>query len=106
MEVEKPVLTVTEISLSLKACVEQVFGDIRVRGEVVGVKKAPSGHTYFSLKDADSVLSAICWRGRDNDTMAALTEGLEVVCTGKLSTYPGRSNYQMIPPESAPCSNC
>ena len=102
MEVEKPVLTVTEISLSLKACVEQVFGDIRVRGEVVGVKKAPSGHTYFSLKDADSVLSAICWRGRDNDTMAALTEGLEVVCTGKLSTYPGRSNYQMIVQEARP----
>ncbi len=102
MEAEKPVLTVTEISLSLKACVEQVFGDIRVRGEVVGVKKAPSGHTYFSLKDTDSVLSAICWRGRDNETMAALTEGLEVVCTGKLSTYPGRSNYQMIVQEARP----
>lgn len=102
MEVEKPVLTVTEISLSLKACVEQVFGDIRVRGEVVGVKKAPSGHTYFSLKDADSVLSAICWRGRDSETVAALTEGLEVVCTGKLSTYPGRSNYQMIVQEARP----
>lgn len=102
MEAEKPVLTVTEISLSLKTCVEQVFGDIRVRGEVVGVKKAPSGHTYFSLKDADSVLSAICWRGRDHETITALTEGLEVVCTGKLSTYPGRSNYQMIVQEARP----
>ncbi|MBR4927554.1 MAG: exodeoxyribonuclease VII large subunit, partial [Alphaproteobacteria bacterium] len=93
---EKPILSVTEISLSLKACVEQVFFDIRVRGEVSGVKKAASGHIYFSLKDQDSVLSAVAWRGRDKTTQASIEEGLEVVCTGKLSTYPGRSNYQMI----------
>lgn len=92
----KPILSVTEISLSLKACVEQVFADIRVRGEVSGVKKAPSGHIYFSLKDKDSVLSAVAWRGRDKTTQNAITEGLEIICTGKLSTYPGRSNYQMI----------
>lgn len=92
----KPVLSVTEISLSLKACVEQVFSDIRVRGEVSGVKKAPSGHIYFSLKDKDSVLSAVAWRGRDRTTQNAITEGLEIICSGKLSTYPGRSNYQMI----------
>ena len=93
---EKPVLSVTEISLSLKACVEQVFSEIRVRGEVSGVKKAASGHIYFSLKDKDSVLSAVAWRGRDKTTQASIEEGLEIVCTGKLSTYPGRSNYQMI----------
>lgn len=92
----KPILSVTEISLSLKACVEQVFSDIRVRGEVSGVKKAASGHIYFSLKDQDSVLSAVAWRGRDKTTQNAITEGLEIICTGKLSTYPGRSNYQMI----------
>ena len=93
---EKPILSVTEISLSLKSCIEQIFGDIRVRGEVVGVKRAPSGHTYFSLKDNDSVLSAICWRGRDKITTDSLQDGLEIICYGKLSTYPGRSNYQMI----------
>ncbi len=93
---EKPVLSVTEISLSLKACVEQVFSDIRVQGEVSGVKKAASGHIYFSLKDKDSVLSAVAWRGRDKTTQASIEEGLEIICTGKLSTYPGRSNYQMI----------
>lgn len=93
---EQPVLSVTEISLSLKSCVEQVFGHVRVRGEISGMKTVASGHTYFSLKDADSVLSAICWRGRSKETMAALQEGLAVICTGKLSTYPGRSNYQMI----------
>ena len=90
------VLSVTEISLALKGCVEQVFGHVKVRGEISGLKKAASGHTYFSLKDSDSVLSAVCWRGRNEATRAALQEGLEVVCTGKLSTYPGRSNYQMI----------
>ena len=103
MEIEnKPILSVTEISLSLKSCVEQVFSDIRVKGEVVGVKKAPSGHIYFSLKDNDSVLSAVCWRGRDKTTLASLEDGLEIVCTGKLSTYPGRSNYQMIVDKAEP----
>lgn len=99
---EKPILSVTEISLSLKSCVEQVFSDIRVRGEVLGVKKAASGHIYFSLKDNDSVLSAVAWRGRDKTTQAAIEEGLEIVCTGKLSTYPGRSNYQMIVESAEP----
>ena len=99
---EKPILSVTEISLSLKACVEQVFSDIRVRGEVSGVKRAASGHIYFSLKDNDSVLSAVAWRGRDKITQAAIEEGLEIVCTGKLSTYPGRSNYQMIVESAEP----
>lgn len=99
---ETPVLSVTEISLSLKACVEQVFSDIKVRGEVSTVKRAPSGHIYFSLKDKDSVLSAVCWRGRDKITTAAIEEGLEVICTGKLSTYPGRSNYQMIVENAEP----
>lgn len=93
---ETPILSVSEISLSLKTCVEQVFAHIKVRGEVSDVKRATSGHVYFSLKDKDSVLSAICWRGRSSATMQAIQEGLEVVCTGKLSTYPGRSNYQMI----------
>lgn len=103
METEQnPILTVTQISLSLKSCVEQVFSNIRVKGEVVGVKKAASGHIYFSLKDADSVLSAVCWRGKDKTTIAALEDGLEIVCTGKLSTYPGRSNYQMIVEKAEP----
>ena len=93
---EQPILSVTEISLSLKSCVEQVFGNIRVRGEVSDVKRATSGHIYFSLKDKDSVLSAICWRGKPGSTTSAIQEGLEIICSGKLSTYPGRSNYQMI----------
>ena len=99
---ETPILSVSEISLSLKSCVEQVFSHIKVRGEISDVKRATSGHIYFSLKDKDSVLSAICWRGRSSATMQAIQAGLEVICTGKLSTYPGRSNYQMIVDEAEP----
>ena len=83
---EPPVFSVTDISLTLKSSVEQLFSKIKVQGEVFGVKRAPSGHTYFSVKDADSVLSAIAWRGRDATTINALKEGLEVICSGKLST--------------------
>lgn len=93
---EQPILSVTELSLSLKSCVEQVFNHIKVRGEVSDVKRATSGHIYFSLKDKDSVLSAICWKGSSRQCAQHIQEGLEIVCTGKLSTYPGRSNYQMI----------
>ncbi len=99
---EMPILSVSEISLSLKSCVEQVFSHIKVRGEVSDVKRATSGHIYFSLKDKDSVLSAICWRGRSSTTTQAIQAGLEIICTGKLSTYPGRSNYQMIVDEAEP----
>ena len=93
---EQPILSVTELSLSLKSCIEQVFNHIKVRGEVSDVKRATSGHIYFSLKDKDSVLSAICWKGSSRQCSQHIQEGLEIICTGKLSTYPGRSNYQMI----------
>ena len=99
---EQPILSVTEISLSLKSCVEQVFGHVRVRGEVSGLKQVASGHIYFSLKDNDSVLSAVCWRGRSSKMAEVLKEGLEVVCTGKLSTFTSRSSYQMIVESAEP----
>ena len=98
---ESPILSVTELSLTLKSCVEQVFAHVRVRGEVSAIRTVASGHTYFTLKDTDSVLSAICWRGH-TATRQVLQEGLEVICTGKLSTYPGRSNYQMIVESAEP----
>ena len=93
---ETPILSVTEVSQALKGLVETAFARIKVKGEVSAVKRAASGHIYFSVKDADSVLNAICWRGYTKSTEEALVEGMEVVCTGHLSTYPGRSNYQMI----------
>jgi len=91
-----PELSVSEISQALKRTVEGAFQRVRVRGEVSGFKRAASGHMYFTLKDADAVLDGICWRG----TAARLTvmpeDGLEIIATGRLTTYPGRSKYQIV----------
>ena len=96
MENESPIFSVSDISQLLKDVVEGAFAEVSVKGEVSGVKRASSGHIYFSLKDNDAVLNAICWRGADATTNAAITDGLEIIAKGKLTTYPGRSNYQMI----------
>lgn len=88
--------TVSEISNRLKRVVEEEFSYVRVRGEISKVTVAKSGHLYTALKDEGAVLDAVCWKG----TVARLglrpEEGLEVVCIGRLTTYPGRSNYQLI----------
>lgn len=93
---EQPIFSVSDISDLLKNVVEGAFSDIQVQGEVSGTKRASSGHIYFSLKDKDSVLNAICWRGADSATNAAIQDGMEIIARGKLTTYAGRSNYQMI----------
>ena len=90
-----PEYSVTEISGYIKKMVEENFSYIRVRGEISGLKIAPSGHAYFSLKDDNAVLSAICWRGTLSNLQFKPTEGLEVVCTGSVTTYPGQSKYQL-----------
>jgi len=92
--VETPVLSVTELSMGLKRVVETQFRRVKVRGEVSGYKKHTSGHMYFALKDNDSVIDAVCWRG--TYLQAQLTEGAEVIATGRLTTYPGRSKYQIV----------
>ena len=91
-----PVFSVTEVSNLLKDVVEGAFSFVQVQGEVSGTKRASSGHIYFSLKDKDSVLNAICWRGADATTNQAIQDGMEIIAQGKLTTYAGRSNYQMI----------
>jgi exodeoxyribonuclease VII large subunit len=93
---EFPVYTVTEISQNLKQTIEKTYGRIRVRGEISGLKRHTSGHTYFALKDADAVMDAVSWRGSLKDSTVSLEEGLEIIATGRLTTYPGRSKYQMI----------
>ena len=89
-------LSVSAVSQALKGLVETNFSFVRVKGEISGLKKASSGHLYFSLKDDEAVLNGICWRGGATKLAVAPQDGLEVVCTGKITTYPGRSNYQMI----------
>ncbi|MFZ1416004.1 MAG: exodeoxyribonuclease VII large subunit, partial [Defluviicoccus sp.] len=96
LEASLPVFTVTEISLTLKRFIEQTFDRVRVRGEISGFKRAASGHLYFALKDQDSVLDAVCWRGAAQRFKAALDNGLEVIVTGRLTSYPARSRYQIL----------
>lgn len=89
--------SVSEIAGHVKRMVEDTFGFVRVRGEISKVTvNAGSGHCYLTLKDDKATLDAVCWKG----TMARLAHkpqaGLEMIATGKLTTYPGASKYQMV----------
>lgn len=91
-----PEYTVTELSLALKRVVETGFSRVRVRGEISGLKRHTSGHVYFALKDQDSVLDGVCWRGSFQGLSITPQEGMEVIAIGRLTTYPGRSKYQIV----------
>src|SRR5712691_2710478 len=91
-----PEYTVSELSLALKRSIEDGFGHVRVRGEISGFKRVGSGHCYFALKDSDAVLDAVCWRTTAIRLAIKPEDGMEVVCSGRLTTYPGRSKYQLI----------
>lgn len=91
-----PEYTVSELSHKLKKLVEEEFSFVRVRGEISKVTVAKSGHLYTAMKDADAVLDAVCWKGTVARLAVKPEEGMEVVCTGRLTTYPGRSNYQLV----------
>ena len=89
--------TVTEISHALKRTLEDRFGHVRVRGEISGFRGPhSSGHAYFSLKDEGAKLDAVIWRGSFSRLRSKLQEGLEVIATGKITSYPGKSNYQIV----------
>ncbi len=89
-------LTITEISQRLKRVVEDRFGFVRLRGELSGVKRAASGHLYCSLKDDGARLDGVMWKGQVARLGFRPEDGIEVIATGKLTTYPGRSNYQIV----------
>lgn len=91
-----PELSVSELSNAMKRTLEDSFGRVRVRGELAGLKIAASGHLYADLKDADSNLNVICWRGTVSKLKIRPEDGMDVVCTGKITTYPKSSRYQMI----------
>src|SRR5579864_7578526 len=88
--------SVSELSLALKRSIEGEFGFVRVRGEVSGFKRHGSGHCYLALKDAEAVLDAVCWRMTAMRLAVKPEDGMEVVCTGRLTTFPGRSKYQLV----------
>src|SRR5665213_417596 len=91
-----PEYTVSELSAALKRSIEENFAVVRVRGEISGFKRVASGHCYLALKDADAVLDAVCWRTTAIRLQVKPEDGMEVICTGRLTTYPGRSKYQLI----------
>jgi len=91
-----PIYSVAEVSQALKRTVEDGFGWVRIRGEISGFKRAASGHLYFSLKDDKAVLDAVCWRGTAGRIGLAPEDGMEVIASGGLTTFPGRSRYQIV----------
>ncbi len=91
-----PILGVGELSAALKRTVESAFARVRVRGEISGFKRAASGHLYMSLKDSEAVLDAVCWRGAAQRLSVRPEDGLEVIAIGHLTTYGGRSKYQIV----------
>src|SRR5450432_3047360 len=91
-----PEFTVSEISQAVKRTLEGRFERIRVRGEISGFKRATSGHLYFALKDEEAKLDGVCWRMTAQRLAIAPEDGLEVIATGRISSYPGRSSYQLI----------
>lgn len=89
-------LSITEISGMLKRTVEDRFGHVRLRGEISGFKRAASGHVYLALKDENAVIDGVMWKGGAQRLAFAPQDGIEVVATGKITTYPGRSKYQIV----------
>ena len=97
-----PEFTVSELSGAVKRVIEGEFGLIRVRGEIGRVSRPASGHLYFDLKDDRSVIAAISWKGQVARMQVRPEEGMEVVATGKMTTFPGQSKYQLIVDDMAP----
>jgi exodeoxyribonuclease VII large subunit len=91
-----PAQTVSELAARLKRTVEDAFGFVRVRGEISGWKRAGSGHCYLCLKDDRAVLDGVIWKAVATALPFRPEDGIEVVATGRLTTYPGRSRYQIV----------
>jgi len=91
-----PALSVSELSGALKRTVESAFGNVRVRGEISGFKRHGSGHCYFTLKDENACIDAVIWRSNAVALAFLPEDGAEVIATVKLTTYPGRSKYQIV----------
>jgi exodeoxyribonuclease VII large subunit len=88
--------TVGELARAVKRTVEGEFGQVRVRGELLRVKRHSSGHIYLCLKDDDAVLDGVVWRSSAGRLGLIPEDGVEVICTGRLTTYPARSTYQLV----------
>ncbi|MFT5539524.1 MAG: exodeoxyribonuclease VII large subunit [Alphaproteobacteria bacterium] len=91
-----PVFTVTEIAGAIKRAIEDNFGRVRVRGEISGLRRPGSGHLYLDLKDVDSIIATVCWKGVAGRLSVRPEDGMEVIVTGRITTYGPQSRYQLI----------
>ncbi|MEM7441412.1 MAG: exodeoxyribonuclease VII large subunit [Pseudomonadota bacterium] len=91
-----PEFSVSELSGLIKRMIEGEFSHVRIKEEVSRVSRPRSGHIYFDLKDDKAVLAAICWKGQAARLSTQPEEGMEVVATGRLTTFPGQSRYQIV----------
>jgi exodeoxyribonuclease VII large subunit len=92
-----PEISVTELAAAIKRTVEDRFGLVRVRGEISNYRGPhSSGHVYFCLKDVGARIDAVIWKGTFSRLKTRPEEGLEVIATGKLTTFPGKSSYQIV----------
>src|ERR1700749_189714 len=91
-----PELTVSELSAALKRTIEDAYGYVRVRGELGKVSYHSNGHVYFDLMDERACIAGVIWRSAAARIKLKLEAGLEVVISGRITTYPGRSQYQII----------
>jgi len=89
-------LTVSELSARLKRHVEDGFGRVRIRAEISGWKRVASGHCYLALKDDKAVIDGVMWKATAAMLAFAPEDGIEVIATGRLTIYPGRSKYQIV----------
>ncbi len=89
-----PEFSVSELAFSLKKTIEDTYGRVRLRGELGRLTFHSSGHLYGNIKDDKSTIDIVCWRGNVSKLSVRPEEGIEVICTGKMSSFPARSNYQ------------
>ena len=91
-----PQFSVAEFSKAIKLTIENAFGYVKISGEITGFKRASSGHLYFNLKEDNAVLTAVCFRNQANNIDFEIGDGLQICASGKITSYEGRSNYQII----------
>ena len=96
LKVNTPEFSVSEISTSIKKLIETEFDHVRVRGELGRVSKPASGHIYMDLKDDRASLACVMWKGSISKVNIELEEGMEVIVTGRLTTFSGQSKYCLL----------
>jgi len=91
-----PALSISELSFALKRTLEDRFGHVRIRGEISKITRHSSGHVYLTLKDDKAAIDGVIWKGVVRTLSAQPESGLEVIVTGKITSYPARSSYQIV----------